>query len=426
MDVAGTRRNNWQRFILLLFTLFFASLFFSWRAITSCSIALLFFSGIFYRAATSVSLKFSNLHKLFLLGAITYILIIAFWVVKNKMPFFSLDIQLKSGILILPIAIILNVQLLQRKRSLLAIYCGLLCLAALYCLLIASWNSLDQHDPSFLFYHKLVSPFRQHAVYFSIYCLLGVFFLQQHWAGAPFNREKISSIALVLLSVFILLLSSKLVIIFLGFLWLQFIFSRLITPIRKWAALLSLVAFCAAILITNNPIGARFRDSISGDPFLAEKEKFDPGIYFNGAQFRILQWKLVPDILNKKDAWVWGVGPVNAQPFLNEEYLSRNMYAGNSNGDPGYMAYNCHDQLLESLLRYGIPGMLCYLFMFIILLIIAIRLRHFAGSLVIGLFLIYSLLESMWETQYGIMLFFGLPFFIELVVRANLKGKSND
>ena len=99
---------------------------------------------------------------------------------------------------------------------------------------------------------------------------------------------------------------------------------------RNKPAVMLLIAgfatFCILLFSTNNVISRRFIEIIGTDFGFLKKEKFTESNYFNGLQFRLLQWKLVPEILNEKKTWLGGVGVGDAQADLNEKYSSKKLY----------------------------------------------------------------------------------------------------
>jgi len=173
-----------------------------------------------------------------------------------------------------------------------------------------------------------------------------------------------------------------------------------------------LVILAGLVFLTPNPVAERFRDAFSGDPRLAEKEKYNPGVYFNGVQFRLLQWRLVPQILNEHHSWMTGTGPGKAQFFLNQAYASRNMWLGYpGTGNLGYRAYNTHNQLLETLLRYGIPGLLLLMIIYYAMIKMILGSKRVSYRFILLLLLFYACVDSVLERQYGILLFCFFPVF---------------
>jgi O-antigen ligase len=167
------------------------------------------------------------------------------------------------------------------------------------------------------------------------------------------------------------------------------------------------------LFLTSNPVSNRFKELLKGDLAIVQQKNYQPADYFNGLQFRLLQWKLVPEILNENKSWWTGVGAGNAQQLLNQKYISKNMYRGvPGTADTGYLVYNTHNQLLESLLKIGITGAVLYLLICFSLLQIAWKNKNRIVRFTILLLFFYSFTESTLETQYGILIFTFFPLFL--------------
>jgi len=174
-------------------------------------------------------------------------------------------------------------------------------------------------------------------------------------------------------------------------------------------------ALCVFVFGTNNPMSSRFRDIVNTDFSVLEKDKFDPGNYFNGLQFRLLQWKFVPQILNEKRAWATGVGVGDAQQMLNDKYVSENMYIGNAQRPgKGFLGYNTHNEFLQSLLETGIPGLLLYVVVCLSLIKMMSGKQRAPFIFISILLLAYSFSESVFESQYSSIIFLFFPLFFYL------------
>ena len=177
----------------------------------------------------------------------------------------------------------------------------------------------------------------------------------------------------------------------------------------------SLVVFSLFIFSTQNRISNRFKEIIQTDFHFIKKESFSPGDYFNGLQFRLLQWQFVPGILNEKKAWLVGVSPGDAQDCLNQKYIFKNMYIGTvGRGDKGFIGYNTHNQFLESLLETGLIGSLLFLLVCWSLVKMILERKKADLSFVTILLLTYSVSESVFETQYSLFIFLFFPLFFYL------------
>jgi O-antigen ligase len=135
-------------------------------------------------------------------------------------------------------------------------------------------------------------------------------------------------------------------------------------------------------------------------------------MYFNGLQFRLLQWKFTPEILNENQRWLIGMSPGDARYFLNQKYISSKMYTGDpARGNKGFLVYNTHNQFLETLLQTGITGLAVLCFICISLVRISREKKRLMLSSLVLLMLAWFFTESVLETQYGVMIFTFFPLF---------------
>jgi O-antigen ligase len=179
-------------------------------------------------------------------------------------------------------------------------------------------------------------------------------------------------------------------------------------------SLIALLVLSVALLFAiPNPVTRRFYDVVRGDIGVVTKESFKPGDYFNGLQFRLLQWRFVPEILTENGRWWIGVSPGDGQTYLDEKYLSLNMYAGDpAKGTRGYLVYNTHNQFLQSLLQNGVIGLVILIATCICLLKMVIVQKSRLVIFVAIALLTMLFTESPFETQYGIMIFTFFPMLL--------------
>lgn len=405
--------------ILSLLIIFFTSIFFSFRAISSISIGALIIAGIIKHNGRIKNIIRYNKASLLLAACIIF-----FFLQFSSLIFNSdtkeewKNIVNKSGLVFIPLAVMLAGPFDNKMwKHLLRNYCILLVAASLYCLLVSFMHYYDTGDSTVFFYHLLVKPLDQHAVYFSIYVFIALVFLMEglHKKNIIWSHE-LSIPFIVFFSVLLFFLSSKLVISF-YLLYLVYYFVSLIkNNIRRKNIMIGLMVAVAVlaslVFFTRNPVSNRFRDIMRGDLAIVKQEKYNPGVYLNGIQFRLLQWRLVPEILNRHNSWWSGVG-ATSQVFLNGQYIEKDMYVGDPvRGDIGYRAYNTHNQFLETLLRNGIPGVIVFGLIFFTLLKIAWQEKRRSFTFIIVLLLSYAFIESILETQYGIILFTFFPVFL--------------
>ena len=313
-----------------------------------------------------------------------------------------------------PLAAVHMRHVTKKYRQLLAQIFILSLLAALvFCFTIAVIHFVMTNDSSAFFYHELVSPLRQHAVYISILVFIAIIYLLENYRPAHLFLVIFFSLSLVFLS-------SKLIIAFLLFYFIVFFFRQyqLQRSAGKFIIIPSLVLITGMVVLfaTNNPVRERFIEITDRRENLLLKDQFEPGQYFDGLQFRILQWKWVPEILDHESSWLSGVTPGESQLKLDSLYLSKNMYTGRSSqSETGYLGYNTHNQFLESLLQNGIPGAILIIIIWTLVFLTAVKTRKRSVIIISLLFIAWSLIESVFETQYGIMIFCFFPAWVNLL-----------
>jgi O-antigen ligase len=407
-------------FTHVLYLIVFASIIFSFRAITSIGLGVMLLTGIITNRRALKNLFQKNTHTIFVGGCILLFLLhlTALFYTTDPQQGWT-DVRIKTGLALTPLAVCLLPYYGKNTReTLLGQYCLLLAIASLYCLCISFIDSRNTGLTTVFFYHELVSPIKQHAVYFSVLIAIGLIFLLEGLLKRNFYISRwLATCLVVYLSAFLFLLSSKLVIIFyVGY--LVYYFFRLIKkPGKSRLAITGIFILCSVaitlLFVIRSPIRERFRDVIQGNIQIVTQESFTEGDYFNGLQFRLLQWRFVGEILTENKRWWLGVSPGDAQTMLNKKYLSKHMYAGDSaRGDGGYLIYNTHNQFLQTLLQNGIAGLVVLVAICVFTMKMVIEQRDRVAIIVTSLLLAWLFTESVFETQYGIVIFTLFPLFI--------------
>ncbi len=404
----------------VLYLIFFTSLICSFRAITSIVIGLILLTGLITNRSSLLTFSKKGPDIYFMAGCILFFLLQMVSLLYTRDQQEGLDhVRLKSGLAITPLAFYCSGYLDNKTTGRLVYYfCLLLALASVYCLVIVFSRYQETGDPSVFYYHQLVSPLKQHAVYFSLFVFIALVFLWESLKEKKIIAKNTVYITLIIyFSAFLFLLSSKLV---LGFyvLYLLHYFTKSFrnSGRRKMIPLVLLVLFIVSLtlaLTTPNPVTKRFAEIVKGDIALVKQKTFTPADSFNGLQFRLLQWKFVPQILDENKAWLAGMSNGDAQSSLDRKYVSKNMYIGEvERKDRGFLGYNTHNQFLEALLQNGIIGLAIFLFICCCLVKMSSEVKNTGSVFVILLLLAYALTESVLETQYGIIIFTFFPLWL--------------
>ena len=313
----------------------------------------------------------------------------------------------------------------QARKKIMTAFCVLLLLTSIYCLLVNTWQWLDQRNTSIFFYHALVTPVSQNAIFYAAFLCFGLLFLL--WDdlygldNKPHFRNWFRLFLIIFFVGFIILLSSKLMLaiallILAAFLGKKESFKKN----RKLVIATGLLCLLLVILVTmtKNPIRERWLDAVRGP---IKKENISPGTSFNGVQLRILQWKFAYEILNENHAWVFGVSPGDSQHKLDQKYIDANMYLGNpARQDTGFLNYNFHNQYIEELVQSGIVGLLLLLFSCWALVRLAIRKGSWEAGFTVFILLALFFTESSLQMQDGLFLYTFFPCMLLLDKEARL------
>ncbi len=392
------------------YLIFLFSIIFSLRAVSSIAIGIFLVAVLIRNKHFKKNFFNKEIFSLFLVSCLFL------FVLQSLSLLYTNDIseglkllQRSSALVFIPFAVSCSNHFLTiKKRKLLIWYFSIfLSVASLYCLGIACANYWAGAPVSTFFYHDLVKPISQHAIQFSILVFIALVFLIES------DKSRLSKYIIVFLSAFLILLSSKLVICFYVCYLVWFFFSKHLLKSNASIAVLVFVGMITTVLATSNPVSHRFKEIFSGNSLLFEQKKFHPGIYFNGVQFRLLQWRFTYEILSEHHAWILGLSPGDAQAALDKKYVETNMYTGVPGTDKkGFLGYHTHNQFLQCLLESGILGLLIFLLISCSLIKMAVRSRSKVLKCFVLLILIYCFTDAPLETQYGLVIFTFFPVFL--------------
>lgn len=414
------KSNLINNLLHLFYLCFLASAICGFRAISSIALALILVSGLIKNKVDTGSWFNPALRNRFLLFCSLFFLLQLSWLPFAGNLYESWKhVQVKSALLFIPTAFYCCPFIdKNRFRSLMITYVISVFIILTWCLGVAFINCRFYQAPvTVFFYHQLVSNLGHHAVQFSIFVFAALVWLLQAASQGSYLKNR--SIHFLLAAYFItgiFLLSSKLVIVFLLVYLAVFGFTRLQKKFNtRWAVVIVVMAttLCGcSLLFTQNPVSRRFNEVMHGDVRIVTQTSFTPGHYFNGIQFRLLQWRFVKEIMQENRAWLFGVSPARAQESLNQKYLSTRMYTGvPGTASHGFLGYNTHNQFLEALLQTGLVGLICFLAICVELVKMAVQNRNNMLTALVILLLAYTFSDAVLETQYGLVLFVFLPLF---------------
>jgi O-antigen ligase len=429
--IAGRNTVKYLDHLLYLFYLiFFVSIICAYRGISSSAIGCILVAGIIKNKIETGIFFNPNINNGFIICCtIFYLVEAASLIYTNNIPETLKHLQIKSGLILIPLAICCSnylspVNLMRLMKH----YLWIISLIMFYCLATAFYKYYFlQGGNEVFFYHELVTPFKQHAVQASIYIFIGLIYLlkliNREWY---LNNKTLHFLLIFYFILCIVLLSSKLIIILSAAFCIYYFAASVKRDQSIRFIIISSILICTAmamVLLTANPVSKRFDEIISGNISVASQKNFTPAIYFNGLQFRLLQWRFVSEILNENHAWLIGVTPAEAQRLLDNKYISTNMYIGETN-NAGFLGYDTHNQFLQSTLQSGILGLLSFLAICFSMVRLSLRRKSTILSSIIILLILYGLTESYFETQYGIIIFTFFPLFFYYGTAAKEEGKT--
>lgn len=413
--------NNLIKSLLYLFYLgFLLSTVAGFRAYSSIAIGLILITSFIYNKKVTGSWFNKRLRNGYVIFcSLFFLLQVIPLAYTNNVAGSLKHVQVKSALLFIPVCFFCCSYINKVTfNKLMKAYVFILAILLTYCLVISFIKYQFRHaGMGIFFYHELVSDLGQHAIQFSILVFAGlIFLLQEITLSRYIINKRIHFLLLAYLIGGILLLSSKLVISFTlcSLAYYAFVSLKKNIDTRKAIALIAIVGIGASsmILFTKNPISNRFADIMHDNLFVLHQKTFNQAVYFNGVQFRLLQWRFVKEIIQERHAWLLGVTPAKAQSLLDQKYVSANMYAGTpGTSDRGYLIYNTHNQFLESFLQSGIIGLLIFLSICCSMIIMAVQQKSRILRVIVLLLIAYCFSESVLETQYGLIVFLFLPLF---------------
>ncbi len=246
------------------------------------------------------------------------------------------------------------------------------------------YNGLGEY----FIYDKLSLLLNKHTTYYSLFCVIAIsYFLYDSIKLKEMNRM-VSILFITILLIFIYLLSARIAIVALILIAIYYI--KIIITDRKhkfFLTVLVVLALLGTLFFSSNYI-TRF-ESISDNPNkLAENNEFNT---------RLVHWKSAIQTLGTID-YIFGKGTGDGKEGLYPQYLKNDFIIGYQ------QKYNAHNQYIEFLMSNGILGLIAYFCLIFSVLIYSIRFNDIYGVLIMLLFLMFSITESILERHSGILI----------------------
>lgn len=287
---------------------------------------------------------------------------------------------------------------------------------AVYYFSKAAFAYLQTGNKNVFFYHELVT-LDLNAIYVSVFASFGLFYFI-----AIHKRTTIENTAVLILSVFIFLLSSK-SIIFIDLL-LVICFYTFFSDTQKGVkalTILSISAFLLFSIVFVKQIRERFlleyetafvdntlnEDFVNGEVYnmsLSQawnNEKFQQNHFLPGTALRVYQLRIFIEMFQQQNILFTGFGLEASQDQIRKKSNEHGLY-------PGYGDFNFHNQYLQTFAELGLFGFLTLIAMLFFNIKKAICDENFLHIVFSLMMIVLFLTESFFCRQRGIVFFITL------------------
>ncbi|QNM85187.1 O-antigen ligase family protein [Polaribacter pectinis] len=298
--------------------------------------------------------------------------------------------------LILPLAFSIKNHFNIKKEKVFNVFSKSLVVYAAYSLIVGLVKAVNNKDIGYLFYHKLSGNLsNMNAIYLSVFMSFGIaFFLNKK------VKSKLDIFCLIFLSLFLVLLSSKIIITITLLSSIIFFFKKFDFRKIKLKQIVVTVSIILLFLIASFNYVDRIKTELQKTKIseVLNKKDFGHVYLWTGTGLRVFQIKAFTEILSEQKKYFLGEGLNNSQQSLNEKYKEYNFY-------PGFLNYNYHNQYIQVMAELGGVGLLIILLIFFFIGKQAIFYKDYFLLTFIFLILVVCITESFFWRQRGMVFF---------------------
>lgn len=358
-------------------------------------------------------------YKLSWLFISLYLLYLAGLIYSSNIAYGLKDVETKLSLIIAPLVLFTSrySQRLQTGIVLRTFVAGCFA-AAILCFTHAAWLYYDEYAKAAsgeiggqyynvnFFLASFLSVFL-HPSYLSLYLCFSLFLLFRWLLTKQHTVKQNIGIVLgiIVLSVFILLLLSKIAAAILVAIWIGaavYLVIRRRLYVTGIVVLLTVIALFSAFYFYSENFSGRIDNLVSVMLHPAAVDKTSE----ESSTVRVLVWKSSAEVISNNP--LTGTGTGDAKDALLEVYQREGMTGAYKH------QLNSHDQFLQTFVAIGVPGFLALLLSFIIPLSMAIRRRNSIYLVFLLLVFINFITESMLETQAGVIFYAVFNSFLAL------------
>lgn len=338
-------------------------------------------------AVAMLSLRYHKLEfrKAFMYPMAFYILMILSLLWTDDTGATGRGLERQMALVLIPLAFLFMPALTEKTRNKVLYWFSVaMAVFALLFVGLALLRWIGEGTSAPFFYHELVAPLDLNAIYISVFvsfCLLFLLFKQK--------KTPITIAVLGVLAVFLLLLSSKSIIVATGLVGVFGIFRTFRrSTILKLCALL--LVGLAALLFTSNPVKDRFQREIavSNVKEVLECERFNKVYDWTGTTLRLFQARIFSEMIQEDQVVLTGYGVNNSQKRIVEKQKQYNLWQG-------YYTYNFHNQYIQAFAELGLFGLL-----FLFLLLGVILRQYILGKDILFLSLFFIMFVVFFTESY--------------------------
>ncbi|MBW2961520.1 O-antigen ligase family protein [Mesonia aestuariivivens] len=349
-----------------------------------------------------------NIKNILLLSTIFFVMLVGMLYTKDFLEGLG-QLKDKLPFLLFPILLATSPSFLfNKKYNFIKLFSVSVVLMAIFSLLKSLYIFFSGMGDYFI-YEKLSIVLNKHTTYYSLYCVIAISYFLYDLLYLKKTSKTFSIVCIIFLLLFIYLLSVRIAIIALMLITVYYVKTTITQKKEKFFLSILIVASLLSTLLFSSNYVSRFESIHNNPEKLAENNEFNT---------RLIHWKSALETLSGIDYMI-GKGTGDGKENLYKQYLKNDFKAGYQR------KYNAHNQYIEFLMANGLIAILAYICLLLMTLVYSIRINDIFGILVVLLFTIYSLTESILERQSGIFI---VALLCNLLFFSNKKllNKSNE
>lgn len=384
------------------------------HAVNSISVGIFVFAAILSSKKTEIKAEF-----VFILPIVLFILMALslIWTLDTSETLKALGKVVP--IIAIPIAFILMPRFSESsKQNFLKYYSYGISISSLLFLIKAVLRYFISGNSEVFFYHELVTK-EVNAIHVSVFVAIAFFYFLNLK-----SKSWVARICMLILSIFILLLSSKNIIIVFVLLTIGHEVYNLIRNKKKNFILLLIIPVVITVAFFSSNIAERFLIEFQSNEKAAtvnenfnqgqvlnvsvaeawNTDKFNDNQYFPGTAFRVYQVRVFTELLQEEPIFFTGYGLNATDAKILAKAREHSIFMGNETHE-GYHDKNFHNQYVQFFAELGVFGFLIIVAMLGITFYTALQRNDFVHLCFAVLMISLFLTESFLARQRGIIFF---------------------